>query len=747
MYHIKDKSVRALGPNADGEMSEWIWAANSARERERQKNPARALIGETIKRILYQEQANWFLWLPVAIALGCAAYFALLTEPSWTLVFWFALLAVTFSIIVRKHRLALVFSYFTLAIVIGFALTKLDSERVAAPVIQKRIGPVLVTGRIENLTYYANGEMKLVILPFEIDRLKAQELPRRLRLKLRKSQSEAGLLPGQVIAAKAIIFPPPEPTHPGGFDFSRKNWFEGVGGGGFFIGFPKILPHDTATSLYARGQASLARFRQDISNRLKSQLSGEKGGLAAALIVGDRAAIAKTTLAKVRDAGLAHLLAISGLHMVLFAGTIFWLLRALLALNVTISLRWPVKKWAAALALMGALFYLLISGASIATQRAFIMIMIMFIAIMLDRPAITLRNIAIAAVIILLLKPVNLLSVSFQMSFAATTALVAFYEWYRRIEIIRFYPTSSPAMRVFNKVLIYIAGTALTTLIAGLATAPFAAYYFQRIAVFSLLANVLALPIVGIVVMPAGLIALLLMPLGLDGYALAIMGAGLDMVIAIAGWTQSLPNAVQTTPAFSGSALMLMVFGALWLCLWQTRWRLFGLGIMAAGIALVPLYPLPDVYISGSAKNIAVRGVDGRLVVARSRREKYSVGKWLAREGDSATPGEAARRSGFRCDVNGCVIKLKDNRILGFAGTLAGVEEDCRNVDILIAAVPIRGSCQRPAVKIDKFDLWRNGAYSIFFTGDAIEVRHARAARGDRAWVRKPGGRKSKNAK
>ncbi len=718
-------------------MTDWIWQSEEAGLGDRQLTSSSVTMSQAMKKTLYHEQANWFLWLPVGLALGSAAYFALVVEPSWGLVIFLMLNAIVLSILARKHTLALVFSIFTLSIVMGFSLAKVNSTMVAAPVIQKRMGPVLVKGRIENLSYYANGELKIILQPLEVDRLKSQNLPRRLRLKLRKSQNNIELTAGQIIEARAFIFPPPEPAYPGGFDFARKSWFEGVGGSGFFIATPKILPEEMETSFYARAQASVARMRQNVSSRLKSQLGPEIGGLAAALIVGDRAAISKPMIDTLRDAGLAHLLAISGLHMALFAGTIFWLLRALLALNATLVLRWPVKKWAAGGALAGAAFYLVISGASIATQRAFIMIMIMFVAIMLDRPAITLRNIAIAATLILVVKPVSLLSVSFQMSFAATTALVAFYQWYRSIEIIRFYPSSSPLMRGVSKFLFYFSGIAATTLIAGLATSPFAAYYFQRIAVFSLLANIAALPLIGFIVMPAGLIALLMMPLGLDGYVLSIMGWGLDMVVAIASWTALLPGAVQIVPAFSSSALLAIVLGALWICLWQTRWRILGLGMIAAGAAVAPLYALPDVYISASAKNIAVRGQDGLLVVANARREKYSVGKWLIRGGDEASPKQAAKRKGFRCDARGCIFKLKDNRLVGFAEDLAAVEEDCSRVDILIATVPVRVNCQKPRVVIDKFDLWRNGAYSIRFSKNAIVVNNAREQRGDRPWVRK----------
>ncbi len=728
-------------------MTEWIWATETRGQGQNEKMSVRVSFGENLKQILYREQANWFLWLPVALALGSGSYFALLVEPSWGFVLTLLIASAGFVFLSRKHTLALIFSALVFSMAAGFAFAKINTFRVAAPVIEKRIGPVAVAGRIETLLFLASGEVKIIIRPSRIERLKPEDTPGRIRLKLRQSQKATELFPGMFIEARAIIFPPPEPTYPGGFDFARKNWFEGIGGSGFFISAPKVTAVRGQASLFERARISLAHLRQRISSRLQSRLDGEKGGLAAALIVGDRAAISKSLVNTLRDAGLAHLLAISGLHMVLFAGTIFWLLRALLALNATLLLHWPVKKWAAGGALAGAFYYLLISGAAISTQRAFIMIAIMFIAIMLDRPAISLRNIAIAAVIILVIRPYSLLSVSFQMSFAATTMLVAFYEWFRSGNFFRFYPSSSLTMRALKSVCFYVAGTALTTLIAGLATSPFAAYYFQHIAVFSLLANILALPVIGFVVMPAGLVALLAMPLGVDGYVLPVMGAGLDLVIDIASWTVSFPDAVKITPAFSGTAMLLMIFGALWLCLWRTKWRFLGLAVIAAGLAVTPIYPLPDIYIAASGKNIAVRGGDGLLVVAKARREKFSVEKWLAREGDTISPGKAARRDGFRCDAGGCIFKLNDNRLVSFAETLAAVEEDCRRVDILIATVPVRLKCERPEVVIDKFDLWRNGAYTLTVSGQSVVVRNGLETRGDRPWVRKRGGKRRYDTK
>ncbi len=717
-------------------MTEWIWEADPEQDQDSGTGTLRRTASQIIKDTLYREQPRWFLWFPVGVGLGCAAYFSLRTEPSWVAIFGILIVSATFCFISRKQLLALIFSVFLLAIASGVMLAKISSVLVAAPTIQKRTGPVTIKGWIENSIQQADGSAKIILRPFVIDKLKREALPRKLRLKLRKSQNKNRFFPGETIELKAIIFPPPEPAFPGGYDFSRNAWFKGIGGSGFVTDSPKKISNVYQASLRMKIAAALARTWQEISSRLKTQLPGAAGGVAAALLVGDRAAIPKPVIKTLRDAGLAHLLAISGLHMALVAGTLFWLLRAALALNATLILRLPVKKWAAVGALAGALIYLLISGASIATQRAFIMILIMFLAIMLDRPAITLRNIAIAALVILVIEPISLLSVSFQMSFAATTVLVAFYEWYRTRKIFPLIGFSPGFFRVFYKGIFYITGIALTTLIAGAATSPFAAYYFQRVAVFGLIANVLSLPIIGFIVMPAGLIALIAMPLSLDGFALAIMGLGLEAVIGIAEWTASLPQAVQNVPAFSGNSMALIVFGGLWLCLWQTRLRLFGLVTMIAGFILAPFSPLPDVYVASSGRNIAVRGQDGLLVVARPRGDKFSVTKWLERDGDPATQKVAAQRAGFSCDGEGCAIKLKDNRILAYAQELAAVEEDCRKADILISRIPVHQKCTSPQVVIDKFDVWRNGAYTLSFKGQEIRVENAQDLRGNRPWVR-----------
>lgn len=203
-------------------MSEWIWPTETSEEGNKQTSSSAAGLGETLKNTLYLEQSNWFLWMPIALALGCAGYFSLLVEPSWALVILLVSLASIFSILVRKHTLALVFSILTLSAA-GFTLAKWSTGSVAAPVIQKRIGPVMMNARIETLFYHANGEIKMIVIPIEIDRLKPKDLPHKLRLKLRKSQAHLELYPGQLITARAIIFPPPEPTHPGGFDFARKS--------------------------------------------------------------------------------------------------------------------------------------------------------------------------------------------------------------------------------------------------------------------------------------------------------------------------------------------------------------------------------------------------------------------------------------------------------------------------------------------------------------------------------------------
>ena len=246
-------------------MTDLFWQEEQNRHNEEGDSAsAPRTLSNILKSTLYEEQQSWFLWLPVAIAFGIALYFSLPLEPTWTTVFIVVAIPAFSLVIGRKYTLASLFSTFVLVMAIGFSLAKVNTVRVAAPVIQKRIGPVKVIGRVENIARFSQGKMKLVIRPREIQRLSPAQIPDKLRLTLRKAPAKFVLMPGDNIEFTAIIFPPPEPTHPGGFDFARKNWFEGVGGSGFILKAPKVLKSDIRLSVYDRAKISIERFRQEV---------------------------------------------------------------------------------------------------------------------------------------------------------------------------------------------------------------------------------------------------------------------------------------------------------------------------------------------------------------------------------------------------------------------------------------------------------------------------------------------------
>ena len=366
---------------------------------------------------------------------------------------------------------------------------------------------------------------------------------------------------GDGIKGLVRLQPPSGPAYPGSYDFAFHSWFGGIGGSGFFLGPVSAAAVRVELSFATRTTILIARTRAKLAARIRAALDGEAGSLAAALIVGDRSGISEDTTEALRRSGLAHILAISGLHMALVTATLIFVIRGILALMPGLVLHYPVRKWAAAAAMVAASIYLVISGASTATQRAWIMIMVMLIAILADRRALTMRNVALAALFILAWRPGSIVSPGFQMSFAAVAALIAVYERWTRYRRGRPYRQNDNRLAaVITNGLKALVGLAVTSIVAGLATGLFAAYHFHRVAPLGLLANLAAMPIVSLAVMPMALAAMLLMPFGLDVYPLWLMGKAIDGVIGVAAYVMELGPA--ETPGSS----------RLPVCCWA-RWR------------------------------------------------------------------------------------------------------------------------------------------------------------------------------
>ncbi len=599
-------------------------------------------IREALGSMLTAERDRWILWLPVALGIGVLFYFALPVEPP----FWTGAAGISgffvLAILSRRHTALLLAALLLAAFCAGFFAASVRTLGVEGPILSEEVGPGEVIGRVAKVELRDNGH-RLVLDHPSIEGVEPEATPERVRITVRKG-AEA-IRPGDWVRLWAVISPPYEPVAPGAFDFARKAFFEGLGGMGFAMGAPRLLdpPVFASGDTAGRGLAlSLIALCHDLAARMRAAVPGEAGALAAALLIGDRSAIPPETLAAMRSSGIAHLLAISGLHVGLVAGLLFVVLRALLALIEPVALRYPIKKWAAVLTLLGTLGYLFISGASIPTQRAFIMTALLLIAVLIDRTRIAMRLIAWAAIAVLIAAPESLLGPSFQMSFAAAMALIATYEL-----------AGGPLARwqsgsgAWRRPALYVMGVLLTTLVAGLATGPFAAFHFNRIADYSMVTNLAAVSITAFWIVPWGMLTFLLLPFGAEHLALIPMSWGIDAVVALAHRVAGWPGSVTLVPAMPLGALVLVVAGGLWLCLWRRRWRLLGLATIAAGLILTVWPDIPDVLVDGRAKLFAVRTADGEFAFSTRRSARFAGEIWLRRAG-RAEPVALAGRWGQR---------------------------------------------------------------------------------------------------
>jgi len=684
---------------------------------------------EWLSRSLTAERERWPLWTPVGVGVGAAAYFALPVEPPpWVAAAALggaaALLAVG-----RRAPSVLVAAAAVAAVALGLGAAQLRAALVAAPTLGREIGPVTVSGRVVEVQPLPDGRRLL------LDRLRVGGLaspPRRVRIRLAKT--EPVLRPGDWVELRAGLVPPSAPAAPGAFDFQRHAYFQGIGAVGFAYGAARAIapPAGEATDRW-RWSLGLAALRQAIADRVRAVLAGAVGAIAVALTIGDQGAIPKDVLQAMRDSGLAHLLSISGLHIGLVAGILFFGLRSALALVPPLALARPIKKWAAAAALFGTFFYLLLSGAPVPTQRAFLMTGLVLVAVMLDRSAISMRLVAWAALVVLLLRPEALVGPSFQMSFAAVVALIAAYEATRAMRLAR--RAEAGAVR---RVAQYVGDIAATSLIAAAATAPYVIFHFNRTADYGVAANMLAVPLTGFWIMPWAVVALLLMPFGLEAAALAPMGWGIEGVIAIARAVAAWPGAVQLVPAMPVAGLAFVTLGGLWLCLWQRPWRLLGLAGIVAGFATIALTRPPDVLVSEDGRLLAVGDPAGALLLSSRRVARFDAEIWLRQVGQAEPqtwPREGYGAGGrLACDSLGCIYRV-DGHVVALARGPAALAEDCRIADIVVSTEPVRRACPSASLVIDRFDLWRDGGHALWIDTDGVRVRSVRQTRGARPWV------------
>lgn len=686
-----------------------------------------------ILKQLDAERGRWMLWLPVAMGLGIAIYFELPSEPALWLGPAGAVAAIMAAFFAPPGSFARALLVGAAATAVGLGLVAWRTASLAAPTLSRPLFSINVEGRIADIQRLPDG----VRVVLEAVRLKGSGVPPAemmpLKVRVTLSRGAPPLTIGDRLLVLANLSPPAGPAAPGAFDFQRVAWYQQLGAVGYALAPAAIIDPGKPTGFVR----TLDALRADVTERILKVLPGPAGGVVASLLVGEQTAVDKDVAQAMRDSGLAHILSISGLHIVFVVGLVMAIVRYGIALIPPLALRVDAKKVAAVLALAAALFYTALAGAPVPAQRACAMAGFALLAILLDRTALSLRLVAWSAVIVLAAAPESLTGASFQMSFAAVVALIAGWEaasgWRRRLHE----RAEGQRHRWAWRIAAALGASLATTLIASVATGAFAAYHFNRLSLLGVVANLLGVPLTGFWIMPWGLLAMLLMPVGLEAVALVPMGWGVDGLNAIAFYVASWPEAATLVPSLPGASLWLLTLGGLWLCLWRRRWRLAGLPVVAIGLLLGPP-PAPDLLMSEDGRVLGLRDERGQVHIASARTDRFVSDAWARRQGQEGakrwTVSADQQAAGLGCATGLCrwrkgpwrVAMVSDDRRLA---------EACNSADIVLSTVDAQGKCRGPRLVIDRRDAWREGAQALWLDDLGVRRETANARRGNRPWV------------
>ncbi len=648
--------------------------------------------------------------------MGIGAYFALPSEPggaAWVLLGLVLVSGLVLSATRLRHQPLLLAA---LALLAGLGIAGLRTAAVADPILPFRYyGPI--EGRIVVIDRSQSDKPRLTLDRVVLRDVAPDRTPARVRVSLHGEQGWVTPEPGLTVILTGHLSAPEGPVEPGGFDFQRQAFFDGLGA----VGYTRTPVLALRPAEEGRAGLLVYRIRMAVTREIVETLPGPAGGFAAAITTGVRATIDAETTQALRISSLQHILSISGLHMVLVTGFVFGLVRLAIAALPPLALRLPAKKFAAAAALVAGALYLALSGAEVPAERAFVQVAVVLVAVLFDRRALTLRAVALAAVIVLTLRPEALMEPGFQMSFAATVALVAGFEAWRARE------------RRLPRLARPIAALLLSSLIAGTATAPFAAAHFNQIPHYGLLANTLAVPVMGMLVMPAAVLAALLAPFGLHEIGLRLMQPGIEWILLVARSVAALPGAVSHVPSPQPFVMPLVALGALWIVLWQGRGRAVGLAPVAAALALWTQVERPAVLVSPSGALVGVLTSEGRAL-SKARGDGFAAETWLENDGAPATQEDAHARPGFGGDPGAVTFAVGEATAIhltgrGAAGRLA---EACEVHALVVLAG--RGDVTGPCRVIDETSLARSGAVAIYAGEGALRAVTVRDRAGHRPW-------------
>jgi competence protein ComEC len=693
------------------------------------------------------ERGRFVLWLPVFMGAGVLTYYALHAEPAaWT---GAALAAIGFSAATFLARWP---ALRALGFAVGFAALGFASAQFAtarAPSIETGLPThaTIAEGTIRVVEVLPDGRritMNSVVLiddqrppgrapPTSVAAApNVTPLTRTARFRLAAGDNTA-LATGDTVRVRVMAFPPSPPALPGGWDTQFDAFFAGLGVSGYALGRVEVTAHGTPDRLAAQVQ----RLREIIAKRVTAVIPGAAGAVSVTLLTGASRGIPEADHAAFRASGLAHILAVAGLHIGIVMAFALGAARIALALSERASLFWPAKQIAAVFALCAGGAYMVLTGAHVPIVRSFVMACLFTLAVLAGRQPISVRGLGLAGIALMLVAPYEVPGVSFQMSFSAVLALISGYEtlrpWLRRLY----------GVSLARRLLSYLAALALTSTLAGTASLPYGAYHFGHVQIYYIWSNMIAVPVTALLVMPAGMIALLLMPFGLEWIALIPMGYGAALIVEIARVTAALPDATLPAPHAPAWGLAVLSVGIAWLGIWRSRIRLAGLAAIAIGIASPAFDRPPDILVSADAGLIGFRTEHGVFLQRTRGNSGFVRDAWLTRwnagtAADLPANGSAAAGA-LQCVPDGCEFRPRPGDRIALLVRGPTRPSGCAEAAVVVSAEPARAVCPWPSPHpVDRFAVWRDGPIAIWLEPHGARVLTDRQDRGDRPWVPPP---------
>ena len=680
------------------------------------------------------EQRRFFLWLPVAAMGGVALNLSADSEPALWAPVALTLIFAGLALLSRARPVAFGVSLALAAVFAGFLAMSL----LAAPALD-RIRIVSLQGYVEEVDLRPVGA-RMVIAVSSVDGMPGDKAPHRVRVTTRKTPDAAA---GDYVRLKARLLPPSHAVLPGGYDFARDAFFAGVGAVGSTLGAIDVLPPPGDASFRQRFAAAIDHARNRLAVRVDRIIGGDEGAIAAAMVTGKRDFLSSDAKDLIREAGIFHIITISGVQMTLVAGIFFVVTRRLMALSPTLALNYPIKKWAAGAAMAGSLLYDVATGSRVGTERALVMTLIVLGAVILDRRALTMRNLAFAIFAIIVIEPEAILGVSFQLSFAAVAALVAVMEA-RLAGMERdpdpFLPQRGrpPPPALLSEILHRPLALLFATACATSATASFMAYHFHDLSPYVLIGNPLTLSVIEFFAVPGALVGAALYPLGLDAPVWLYVGLGIKFILWVARFIAEAPGSTVHLRAFAPFALPFLALAVMSATIWRT-WVFRLSAVPFAAIGLIGAFSGPhyDVIVAPSGDQAAVRDADGNLMIVGKRFNAFAAEQWLTANGDGRDPAQA-RDPDAPCDRLACVAALPEGESLSLVLDRLAFDEDCGRAEIVVSALSAPGDCGAKFV-LDEKALAKLGAVGLTWSDEkGFALTADRTTEQNRPWSPAP---------